>query len=74
MFDQYNVHLWWGADNPAKVKAALHAAEAVEIGDEDQWRVQYLGTLLQQRQEWEYLGEIQEKNQIQRLINSPSFK
>ena len=57
-------------DSPAKVKAALHQAETVEIGDVDQWRVGYLGTLLHQRQEWEYLGEREEQDQVQRLIDS----
>ena len=44
-------------DSLAKVKASFHEAETVEIGDEDQWRVGYLGTLLRQRQEWQYFGE-----------------
>ena len=52
------------------MKAALSEAETVDVRDEDHWRVQYLGTLLQQRQEWEYLGEVEELEKIQRLIDS----
>ena len=51
-------------ESPANVKASLHEAATVEIDDEDQWRVGYLGALLQQRQEWQYLGERDEQGQF----------
>ena len=58
------------SESSAKVKAALSEAETVDVRDEDHWRVQYLGTLLQQRQEWQYLGEVEELEKIQKLIDS----
>ena len=42
----------------------------VDIADEDKWRVIYLNKLLNQRQEWHYLGEEHEKEQVQKLIDS----
>ena len=58
------------SDSPAKVKAALLETEIVDIADEDKWRVIYLNKLLNQRQEWHYLGEEHEKEQVQKLIDS----
>ena len=58
------------SDSLAKVKAALLETEIVDIADEDKWRVIYLNKLLNQRQEWHYLGEEHEKEQVQKLIDS----
>jgi hypothetical protein len=57
--------VWSGS--PAKIRAGLVEAELVEDAAVDKWRVKYLDTLLQQRQEWHYRGE---KEQIQTLIDS----
>ena len=60
--------VWSGS--PAKIRAGLVEAELVEVAAVDKWRVKYLDTLLQQRQEWHYLGEMEEEEQIQTLIDS----
>ena len=58
------------SDNPAKIRAGLLKADTVEIANEDKWRVKYLGTLLQQRQEWHYQGAVDEEEQLQTLVDS----
>ena len=60
--------VWSGS--PAKIRAGLVEAELVEVAAVDKWRVKYLDTLLQQRQEWHYRGEMEEEEQIQTLIDS----
>ena len=41
------------SDSPGKVRASLLEKEAVVVENRDKWRVQYLGTLLEHRQEWQ---------------------
>ena len=48
----------------------LHQKEQVMVPMQDKWRVQYLGTLLAQRQELAYMGEDEEEKQIAELIES----
>ena len=55
-------------DSPTAIKAALADAELVQIHDIDKWRVRYLGVLLEQRMEWNYLGSEDEKKAVQKLI------
>ena len=57
-------------DSPTAIKAALVDAEIVKIQDMDKWRVRYLGVLLEQRMEWNYLGSEDEKKAVQKLIDS----
>ena len=57
-------------DSPTAIKAALVHAEIVQIQDMDKWRVRYLGVLLEQRMEWNYLGSEDEKKAVQKLIDS----
>ena len=57
-------------DSPTAIKAALADTEQVQIHDMDKWRVRYLGVLLEQRMEWNYLGSEDEKNAVQKLIDS----
>ena len=44
--------------------------ETVAVEDCDKWRVKYLGTLLEHRQEWQYLGSEEEVEEIQKLVDS----
>ena len=62
------VDVWSGS--PAKTRAGLIKAEIVDVAPVDKWRVKYLDTLLQQRQEWHYRGEEEEEEQVQTLIDS----
>ena len=57
-------------DSPVSLKAGLVAAETVDIPDADKWRVSYLGVLLEQRQEWHYLGAEEEEANLQKLVAS----
>ena len=57
-------------DSPGKVRAGLMKKETVAVEDCDQWRVKYLGTLLEHRQEWQYLGYEEEVEGIQKLVDS----
>ena len=59
----------WG-DSPFKIKEGLVKADTVQADNVDKWRVGYLGTLLQQRQEWHYLGEVEEEERLQTLVDS----
>ena len=58
------------SDASCKVKAALIAGDTVEIARQDLWRVRYLETLLQHRQEWHYQGDQEEEERVQKLIDS----
>jgi hypothetical protein len=60
------------SDSPGKVRASLLESEAVVNENRDKWRVQYLGTLLGHRQEWQYLGADEEVENIQKLVDSLS--
>ena len=57
-------------DSPGKVGASLLQKEAVVVENCDKWRVQYLGTLLGHRQEWQYLGSDEEVENNQKLVDS----
>ena len=61
-------NLW--LDSPTKVKAGLLEAEMVSCAKEDSWRVPYLGSLLQHRQEWYYRGDKDQVATTQTLIDS----
>ena len=58
------------SDSPGKVKSALLESGELEIAREDIWRVKFLKTLLEQRQEWHYLGDQDEEDKVQKLIYS----
>ena len=58
------------SDSPGKVKSTLHASGEVEVDRQDKWRVNYLRTLLEHRQEWHYLGNQDEEEKVQKLIDS----
>lgn len=57
-------------DGPAMMRTKLTEAEAVTVADMDGWRIQYLGVLLGQRQEWHYRGAEEEEKELQNLIDS----
>ena len=57
-------------DTPSTIRSALLEAETVDIPILDQYRVKYLGLLLEQRMEWHYLGAELEKEGVQQLIDS----
>ena len=52
------------------LKAEMARAEVVEVGDMDKWRVGYLGLLLEQRQQWHYMGAEDKEMEIQKLVDS----
>ena len=52
------------------LKMMLHQNEQVMVPMEDKWRVQYLVTLLAQRQELSYMGEDEAEKQVTELIES----
>ena len=54
----------------SQLKKMLHQKEQVMVPMQDKWRVQYLGTLLAQRQELAYMGEDEEEKQVAELIES----
>ena len=58
------------SDSPFKIRAGQVKADTVQVDNVDKWRVGYLGTLLQQRQEWHYLGEVEEEERLQTLVDS----
>ena len=68
IMEKTGCNVW--SDSSVKVKAALLEAEMVEVAAIDKWRLPYLDVLLQQRQEWHYLGESEEKERVQGLIDS----
>ena len=45
------------SEGPAKVKAALRRQCETECGDQDTWRMQYLGKLVSLRGEHHYNGD-----------------
>ena len=61
-------NLW--SESPGKVRAGLMEAEIVNFEKEDSWRVNYLGSLLQHRQEWQYRGDKEQVAKVQSLIDS----
>ena len=61
-------NLW--SDTPGKVRAGLIEAETVRYAREDSWRIPYLGSLLQHRQEWHYRGDKEQVAKVQTLIDS----
>ena len=61
-------NLW--SDSSVKVKAGLLEAELVICAREDSWRVSYLRSLLQHRQEWYYRGDKDQVAATQTLIDS----
>ena len=56
--------------SPGQVRAGLVKKETVVVEDCDKWRIKYLGTLLEHRQEWQYLGSDEEVEEIQKLVDS----
>ena len=68
VMDQSGSNVW--SDSPGKVKAGLLESDIVTIPKEDSWRVTYLGSLLQHRQEWHYRGDKEQVAQVQALIDS----
>jgi hypothetical protein len=59
-----------GLRPPASIRAGLKETEAVQVQDEDKWRVGYLGLLLAQRQSWKYMGAEDEEKEVQDLLDS----
>ena len=57
-------------DSPKCLKAEMARVEVVEVGDMDKWRVGYLGLLLEQRQQWHYMGAEDKEMEIQKLVDS----
>ena len=53
-----------------KLRNAIREKEMVEVEAQDQWRIPYLNKLLGQRQELDYMGEENGKNEVENLINS----
>ena len=68
IMDLSGSNLW--IDSPGKVRAGLMEAETVNFAREDSWRIPYLGSLLQHRQEWQYRGEKEQVARVQTLIDS----
>ena len=65
---EFGSNLW--SDSLGSLQAGLLESESVTIAREDSWRVPYLGSLLQHRQEWHYRGDKDQVAQIQTLIDS----
>ena len=57
-------------ESSASIRAGLKETEAVQVQDEDKWRVGYLGLLLAQRQAWKYMGAEDEEKEVQDLLDS----
>ena len=53
-----------------ELKMMLHENEQVPVPGQDRWRLQYLATLLAQRQELHYLGAVEEEEKLTLLIDS----
>ena len=66
--EEADVNIW--TDSTASVRAKLAESETVEVAEIDKWRVRYLGILLEQRQQWHYMGEEEEVEKVQKLIDS----
>ena len=54
----------------SKLKVKLVNRELIDVPRQDEWRVKYLCRLLEQRQEYHYLGEVEQVNQVTDLIDS----
>ena len=54
----------------ARLKVELAKAELLEVPPTDQWRVRYLGDLLEQRQILHYMGDKEGENTVSELIDS----
>ena len=50
------------------VKVVLLISAVVDIARQDSWRVKYLETSLQHRQQWHYPGDKDEEERVQNLI------
>ena len=55
---------------PRMARKKLIELETVSLPPEDTWRLQYLGKLMQQREELHVMGMEVEKEELQGLINS----
>jgi hypothetical protein len=66
--DATNLDPWQAS--PAKLKEALSASEMVEVPEADEWRVEYLCTLLRQREEARFLANEERLLDLGDLINS----
>ena len=53
-----------------RLKEELLKQELVEVPETDRWRVEYLGKLLEQRQQQNYLGEEYSTKELSTLIDS----
>ena len=58
------------SDTAASMRIKLAEAEAVVVADMDKWRIGYLGVLLEQRQQWHYMGEEEQEKEVQTLLES----
>ena len=57
-------------DSSACIKVGLVTAETVDTPEADKWRIKYLDLLLEQRQQWHYLGAEDEEAKLQKLVDS----
>ena len=65
---QSGCNVW--EDSFSMIKAKLTEAEISEVEEQNQWRVKYLGLLLEQRQTWHYRGDKENADVVQHLIDS----
>ena len=56
--------------SPAKVKQALHKNLTVEIPEQEEWKIKYLGSLLRQREEAKLYVQEDKLSRLQELIDS----
>ena len=56
--------------NSCELKEVLKKNEVVDSPMMDQWRVNYLATLLAQRQELHYIGATVEEDRVAELVNA----
>ena len=56
--------------SPAKVKQALHKNLTVEIPEQEEWKIKYLGSLLRQREEAKLYMQEDKLSRLQELIDS----
>ena len=54
----------------ARLKSELAKCEILDVPPTDQWRVKYLGDLLEQRQILHYMGDKEGENTVAELIDS----
>ena len=57
-------------DTADSVRIKLAEAEAVRVADMDKSRIGYLGVLLEQRQQWHYMGQEDQEKEVQTLLES----